>query len=191
MIMVWVVSALSSASDVLRDKGLDGVEENESEFGRANETFEVWAVGFLREAVARFPLLWRAVYRAFAFHRAVALAHIFCLTRTSNISLSTKLVVPSSGDVCRRCPRAFISISFSRNRRCLLFLQNKHPMMKKHMKKARTRDSASMRVVRPPYTFSVGFHPAGNELRMMSWVGDTLGEASAPEETSIWSSRGG
>jgi hypothetical protein len=50
----------------------------------------------------------------------------------------------------------------------ILFRQKTHPIMKKQMRKARTRDRTRMRVGRFSFGVGVGFHPRGKEFRMSS-----------------------
>lgn len=128
------------------------------------ELLKVWLCDSL---VVRLPFLRRAEYLAFAFHRAVARAHIFCLLFISfSFSIIDSLLAFSWPEACRR---VFNFISRSLSSLCLrrtCFRQNRQPIMKKQMKNASTSDSARIRVVRLWYGFATGFQPGGNESRM-------------------------
>ena len=104
--------------------------------------------------------------RAFSFHRAVALTHIFCF----DFALCDGMELSAGG--LRRLVNS-ISSSFILEGQRLLCRQKTQLDMRKQIKIASASDMTRMTAVRVLWSFVVGFHPGGNESRMSGdWVGD-------------------
>lgn len=117
-------------------------------------------------ATRRLPLRWRAECRALARHRAVARAHSRCFAFAS-LSFSISRIASSESSVdwvlLRRLFRRLFSTSLSLFFHRIFFRQNRHPMMRKLIKKASTSEMARMSIVLAG-RLGAGFHPGGRLL---------------------------